>query len=161
MNRCHPSQSQRPNRRKRPGGVAMNERKKSDSVGHSGPRTSPSPCQARSAPMMPNQPTIAIGRIAPTPTVSVNPNEPTRRGVFSVGRPLFLSAHFSPRGRAVSDLVSRRLQATAQTLTPRGKAGFEGAPGRCRLSRGDRLCGLGVPVHINRSKADVAARGKK
>ena len=53
----------------RPGGVAMNERKKSESVGHSGPRTSPSPCQTRSAPMMPNQPTIAIDRIAPTPRV--------------------------------------------------------------------------------------------
>jgi hypothetical protein len=32
---------------------------------------------------------------------------------------------------------------------------------RCRLSRGDRLCGLGVPVHVHRPKADVAARGKK
>jgi hypothetical protein len=50
MNRCQPSQSHRPNTRKRPRGTAMKDRKKSDRVGHSGPRTRPMPCQTRSAP---------------------------------------------------------------------------------------------------------------
>ena len=82
--------------------------------------------------MMPNQPTIAIGRIAPTPMVSVNPTSLRGEASSVLGVRCSLSAHFSPRGRAVSDLVSRRLSATAKTLFPRGKAGFEGAHDRRR-----------------------------
>ena len=74
-----------PERRQGPG-LAIGEGggelslKKSESVGHSGPRTSPSLCLARRAPMMLSQPTIAIGRIAPTPRFPVNPERAYAEG---------------------------------------------------------------------------------
>lgn len=43
-NRCKPRQSQRPNRRSRPSTV-LKDRKKSERVGHSGPRTSAAPAR--------------------------------------------------------------------------------------------------------------------
>src|ERR671911_1046463 len=63
MNRSHPSHSHSPNNRKRPADTVMKERNRSESVGHSGPRTSPMPCQTRSAPTIPSHPTSAIVRI--------------------------------------------------------------------------------------------------
>jgi hypothetical protein len=63
MNKCQPSQSHRPNTRNRPKGTVMKDRKKSDIVGQSGPRTRPMACQTKSAPTIPSQPTNATALI--------------------------------------------------------------------------------------------------
>jgi hypothetical protein len=55
---------------KRLSGTVMKDRKKSRSVGHSGPWTSPIPCQTRSAATIPSHPTTAIARIPVTSMTS-------------------------------------------------------------------------------------------
>jgi hypothetical protein len=55
---------------KRLSGTVMKDRKKSRSVGHSGPWTSPMPCQTRSAATIPSHPTTAIARIPVTSVTS-------------------------------------------------------------------------------------------
>lgn len=62
----------------------MKDRKKSDIVGHSGPRTSPIPCHTRNAPTIPSHPTIATARIRVTSQdIFVHPSQmlpPAPRG---------------------------------------------------------------------------------
>jgi hypothetical protein len=70
MNTCQPSHSQSPNKTKRPSAIVMKDRKKSESVGHSGPWTSPMPCQTRSAATIQSHPATAIARIPVTSVTS-------------------------------------------------------------------------------------------
>src|SRR5688572_15819294 len=74
MNRCHPSHSHSPNRTKRPAGTVMNERKKSESVGHPGPRKGPKPCPTRRAATIPSHPTSAVVRMSSPPVSDPHPH---------------------------------------------------------------------------------------
>jgi hypothetical protein len=68
--RLHVGPVRRPHRMKRPSATVMKDRKKSESVGHSGPWTSPIPCQTRSAATIQSHPTTAIARIPVTSLMS-------------------------------------------------------------------------------------------
>jgi hypothetical protein len=81
----------------------MKDRKKSDRVGHSGPRTSPMPCQTRSAPTIPSHPTTAIARIPVTSAVIVTGIVVERRTERDhVDLPCSNIGGASPRRRRVS-----------------------------------------------------------